>query len=113
MTGIEFEIKSSFNKEQVSQSQVNKLKSFLFDVMTSVHGDAVIHAPVDTGFLKANIKLKPKKPALKIKVESNAKYSSILEYGNSKQKSQPYLRPALRKVMRVDVPKLRKKYKLD
>jgi len=113
MTEIKFEIKTDFNKEQVIQKQISKLKLFLFDVMTTVQKESRIRAPVDTGFLRANIKLYPMKPALKSVVQSRAKYSSAQEYGTGKMKSQPYMRPALRKVMRVDVPKLKKQYKLD
>jgi len=64
-----------------------------------VEADAKKDAPVDTGRLRASIRIEVErieKDIVEGKVGTNVNYARYVEFGTSKQSAQPYLRPALR-----------------
>ncbi len=54
-------------------------------------------APVDTGFLKQNIKLYIEDGGLTARVKSEADYAVYQEYGTRFQSGTPHIRPAFNK----------------
>lgn len=53
--------------------------------------------PVDSGKLKASIKIdKSDIDNLKVRIGTEVKYASAVEFGTSKQSAQPYFRPAIK-----------------
>lgn len=65
--------------------------------------------PVDTGALKASIRLEPEQPALQMTVKAGGgavTYAGFIEYGTSISPAQPFLTPAARNVsVRKEVTK--------
>lgn len=60
---------------------------------------AKYYAPVDTGFLKANIVTDLSDwPGMTTKIHSQAPYSGFVEYGTRFMAAQPFMRPALKDV---------------
>lgn len=58
-------------------------------------------APVDTGALRASIRVTPDAPALRVEVQAggaSAPYAAYVEYGTSRSPAQPYLTPAARAI---------------
>jgi len=60
-----------------------------------VQADAVLTVPVDTSLLKGSIDKDVNNSKLIGQVGTNTEYAGYVEFGTSKQKAQPYLRPAL------------------
>jgi len=57
--------------------------------------------PVDTGALRASIRLEPAQPALKMYVKAGGgqvDYAGYVEFGTSRSLAQPYLTPAVRAI---------------
>ena len=66
----------------------------------SVEAEAKRICPVDTGRLRASIhSMRIKKGAYY--VGTNVEYAPFVEYGTKKMRAQPYLRPAVRKVVNM------------
>lgn len=63
---------------------------------TDVEAFAKIHAPVDTGYLRGSISadIQP----FRAVIGPTASYGMHVEKGTSRQRPQPYMEPALRKV---------------
>lgn len=63
-------------------------------------------APVDTGWLRRNIRHDPAAPFLEASVTAQAAaepdddYASYQEYGTSRMNAQPYMRPALERALK-------------
>lgn len=60
----------------------------------SIEGQAKIHAPVDTGFLRSSI-LAQHAGELAYRVSVYAEYGAYVELGTSRAAAQPYLAPAV------------------
>jgi len=63
---------------------------------------AKTYAPVDTGFLRSSIHTVIKTNNLRVysaEIIADADYASYVEYGTSRMAPQPYLQPALDRVM--------------
>ena len=58
---------------------------------------AKVYAPVDTGFLKSQIKTSYPE-ALEAHIDAEAAYSGYQEYGTRFQAGKPFMRPALKVV---------------
>lgn len=61
-----------------------------------VEGDAKMLAPVDTGALRGSIQTN-QGAGISAAVTTSLEYAPHQEFGTSKMKAQPYLRPALNK----------------
>ena len=82
-----------FEAEKVIKATSANIKLALKAGATIVKGDAVMRCPVDTGQLRNSIQ-----EAIYDDyaiVDSNVEYAPHVEYGTSRQKAQPFLRPAL------------------
>jgi HK97 gp10 family phage protein len=95
-----------FNEHNVERDLRKKAESFLAGLMMAIQGHAKRLVPVDTGLLKASIKVEPKMPASKMKVIADTNYAAFVEYGTYKQKAQPYMRPARDIALNYDVKSL-------
>jgi len=62
-----------------------------------IEGQAKAVVPVDTGFLKNSISVEPAGD-LTAYVGPHAEYSVHVEYGTSRSRAQPYMRPAAERV---------------
>lgn len=77
-----------------SLSNIDKLvEQGLRKAALRVEGSAKELTPVDTGNLRASIKVTPKK--LSASVGTNVEYAGYVELGTANQPPQPYLYPAL------------------
>lgn len=80
----------------------------LLDVAELFISKAQSNAPVDTGFLRDNIKI-TEKTADRVVVTSEAEYSIYVEEGTSKMGSQPFMQPALAETERESTAMAQKK----
>ncbi len=112
MVKIEFQIVEKFDTVKVSQELVGKLKKVLLETMTAIQVHAKRLVPVKTGLLRTTIHVNPKKPATKITTASGTDYGAFVEFGTSRMRSQPYLRPARDIALKLDLPRILKKHKL-
>lgn len=58
-------------------------------------------APVDTGALRASIRVTPDQPALRMTVQAGGgvvDYAAFVEYGTSRSPAQPFMTPAARAI---------------
>jgi HK97 gp10 family phage protein len=58
-------------------------------------------APVDTGRLKASIHADPEAGPLKVRIVAGMNYSLFVEFGTSRTRAQPFLRPAFAEAPRL------------
>ena len=112
MTKLEMRMDIDFNETAVSHDLIERSKKALSDVMAAIERHAKRVAPVKTGSLKQGIHVEPKQPALEMTVGDDVTYGVYQEFGTSKMKAQPFLRPARDVALIVDLPKIRKKYNL-
>jgi len=82
-----------WNSDQIL-ARVNMLKRTALEAGANVvKADAKLRAPVDTGQLRASIQHQVNEDSADI--GTNVTYAEYLEYGTSRQRAQPFLRPAL------------------
>lgn len=81
--------------EAFEQQVESEMEDIVQDTVNLVYKEVKKNAPVDTGFLKANIRKEVKKMAGK--VVSGAEYSSAPEFGTYRQPAQRYFRKAIKK----------------
>ena len=80
----------------------------MVDVVAKVGGTAKRRAPVDTGFLKANIKGSIRRQRSNIigVVTSHARYSIYQEFGSVRNAPHPYMIPAITENEKYIIEKL-------
>lgn len=61
---------------------------------SEMHKAAQRYAPVDTGYLRRNIKYHAEDNGLTARVKSEAEYAAYQEYGTRYQSGTPHVRPA-------------------
>ncbi len=91
VTGLK-ELEKQFGDKMPKQI-TKALASTLKDTAFMIDAKAKIKAPVDTGFLRANI-VATQKNKNQYDVVSQAPYSKYQEYGTSRMRGRPYMRPA-------------------
>lgn len=76
-------------------------KKGLLRVGMRVQNAAREMCPVDTGRLRSSIQHKPgqDRNGFYVEVGTNVDYAAFVEFGTSRQRAQPYLRPALAEVV--------------
>lgn len=76
---------------------VLKSEQSLLRLAIDVQNKAKIFCPVKSGRLKGSITHAPGRDAIGpyVTVGTNVEYAGHVEYGTSKQRAQPYMRPAL------------------
>ena len=77
----------------------NKFKQNMERACIIVENESKRICPVDTGRLRASIthKIEEKKDEITGIVGTNIEYAIYVEYGTSRMKAEPYLRPSLQK----------------
>lgn len=77
-----------------------RLGQILVEALLRVEGVAKTLAPVDTGFLRANIRAEVESVLRDMagRVVAGATYSAFVEFGTSRMRAQPFLVPALESV---------------
>ena len=77
---------------------INALTEAIGTTVLSAQGDAVAHAPVDTGALKLSIASSMERDSDSVTgvVFTNSPYAAYQEFGTSKMAAQPYMMPALK-----------------
>ena len=98
----------------ITLPDVKEIKSvaheIIFEAALKMTELATLKAPVDTGALKASIKLTPMTPsASHWVVSAGVNYAAFVEYGTKKQRAQPYFRPALHEVKHEHLPRIANK----
>lgn len=84
--------------DMVEKEADREVAQFCKDVVRN----AKLRVPVDTGRLKWSIR--QHKDKMGHSIEAGADYASYVEYGTSKMRAQPYIRPAIN----VYLPRLKK-----
>jgi HK97 gp10 family phage protein len=75
----------------------SKLQSMVYKIAALISAEAKHFSPIDTGRLRASIHIEPLGP-LKYQICTNVYYAIYQEFGTSKMKAHPYMRPAAAKV---------------
>lgn len=83
----------TWNGDRVIASVNDKKKQALTAGATIVEAEAKVRAPVDTGQLRNSISYEVGESEAKI--GTIVDYAVYVEYGTSRQRPQPYLRPAI------------------
>lgn len=76
---------------------INALTEAIGTTILSAQGDAVAHAPVDTGALKLSIASSMERDSDSVTgvVFTNSPYAAYQEFGTSRMAAHPYMMPAL------------------
>lgn len=104
MVKINLQLKYSFDPIKAEAMTREKLQKALLALMLSIEKNAKRHAPVDTGLLRASIHTEPTRPADKITVGDGVSYGVFQEFGTTKMRPHPFLRPAAEIAFAVDFP---------
>ena len=87
-------MKYQSNKKEVLKALSNAEKNALELIGAFVEGEATLHCPVDTGNLRSSITHRVNTGERSVTIGSPVEYAPAVELGSSKQRPQPYLRPA-------------------
>lgn len=82
------------NTEQAAQGIASAIGAALEKIGLLAEGYAQMKCPVDTGNLRASITHEVDAGEKAVYIGTNVEYAPYVELGTSKQKAQPYLRPA-------------------
>ena len=92
------------------KDMIKKYKRVLFLSMNKMEILARRKVAVDTGLLKASIKISPmREGATTYVISDGVHYGIHVEYGTSRQKAQPFFRPAYHEVKYIWLDKYKKK----
>lgn len=85
---------------EVEERLKRKIAGRLARIALEIEGEAKRLAPVDTGNLKSSLRTEKADPdGLSVLVGSfGVNYAAYQEFGTSRMKAQPYLRPAVEKL---------------
>ena len=86
---------SSLDKYQ--ENVLERLQKDIEKAALTLEKNAKENCPVDTGRLRASITTEVGN--LEAEVGTNVEYATSVEFGTSKQKAQPFMRPALDKAI--------------
>ena len=87
-------MKYQSNKKEELKALSNAEKNALELVGAFIEGEAVLRCPVDTGNLRSSITHRVNTDERSVIIGTPVEYSSYVELGTSKQRPQPFLRPA-------------------
>ena len=82
------------NSEEVSQGIKSAVNTALEKIGLLAEGYAQMKCPVDTGNLRASITHEVDVAEKAVYIGTNVEYAPHVELGTSRQKAQPFLRPA-------------------
>ena len=83
--------------DKYQENVLERLQKDIEKAALTLEKDAKENCPVDTGRLRASITTEIGK--LEAEVGTNVEYAQSVEFGTSKQKAQPFMRPALDKAI--------------
>jgi len=112
MPKLDLKVKIDFDDAGAKKQTMKEMEKMLLELMLAIEGHAKRLAPVDTGRLRASIHTSPMEPAPEISVSDGVDYGVYQEFGTSKMKPHPFLRPAKDIALSVDLPKIKAKHKL-
>ena len=112
MVNLSLSMKVDFNKQKVAQDLGSELKKVLLEIMLAVERHSKRLAPVKTGRLRASIHTEPTRPANRIVVSDGVEYGAFQEFGTSKMKAKPFMRPAKDITLKADLPKIMERHGL-
>ena len=100
---VDISFKGDLVLEATLERAEKEVRNQVWEVLTKTAESgklrAKYYAPVDTGFLKANIVTDLSGwSELNTKIHSQAPYSGFVEYGTRFMAAQPFMRPALKDV---------------
>jgi HK97 gp10 family phage protein len=87
-------IKINSHKNEVQDAFDGQIEKALTIIGLTVERYAVEACPKDTGRLQGSITHKPNLSEKAVYIGTNVEYAPYVELGTSRQKAQPYLRPA-------------------
>lgn len=97
MSEIEIEVKGlnelKINMEKYDAKIRQKLDDIIQSAALNILSDAKRHAPVDTGRLRNSIHYEKTGEAA-AEVGTNVEYAIVQEFGSSKMRAHPFMRPA-------------------
>lgn len=83
------------NIPRITQQMEQNIPRALKAIGIFVEGEAKVRAPYDTGRLRDSMDHRVDEGAAKVIIGTPVEYAPYVEFGTSKMKAQPYLRPAL------------------
>lgn len=91
--------KASKNAGNIVEDAVKELGTIAFKSARQI-------VPVDTGRLKTSIEVELERQNLisKVEIGTDVPYAAYVEYGTSRQRAQPYMRPSLTQARRQAGP---------
>ena len=89
------DIQFTSHADDVKRAKDEAIERALEAIGIQAEGDVAMLTPVDTGRLRASITHDTRPEEESVYIGSNVFYSSYVEYGTSKAKAQPYLRPGI------------------
>lgn len=100
---VDIKFKGDLVLEAALESAEKEVRNQVLEVLTKTAESGKVrakyYAPVDTGFLKANIVTDLSGLSeLNAKIHSKAPYSGFQEYGTRFMAAQPFMRPALKDI---------------
>ncbi|SKA75194.1 phage protein, HK97 gp10 family [Clostridium sp. USBA 49] len=102
------------NLEKLAENFIDNLAEEFEEMRDDMQEEAEDRVPVDTGNLKNSIDFKVTRDADEIGINLNTDkledYWDCVEFGTSKQRPQPYLRPAIEKGMEELQDRLQKAF---
>ena len=98
MSNLEIDARAFLSSlDEYQENVLERLQKDIEKAALTLEKDAKENCPVDTGRLRASITTKMGK--LEAEVGTNVEYAPSVEFGTSKQKAQPFMRPALDKAI--------------
>ena len=91
----DLEVKITSNKDLIQQASNEAIARALEAIGLQAEGYAKMLCPVDTGNLRNSITHTYDSFERKAYIGTNVEYAAYVEYGTSKTKAQPYLKPAV------------------
>ena len=98
MSNLEIDSRAFLDSlDKYQENVLERLQKDIEKAALTLEKDAKQNCPVDTGRLRASITTEIGK--LEAEVGTNVEYAQSVEFGTSKQKAQPFMRPALDKAI--------------
>lgn len=83
------------NRDLIKQAKTEAIARALKAIGVQAEGHAVLYCPVDTGRLQGSLTHAVDDDA--VYIGTNVEYAPFVEFGTSRSRKQPYLKPAIEK----------------
>lgn len=84
---------------KLTDSGRRKIQKALNKKAIRIVREAQKNSPVDTGRLRSSITFEEKENGIGVSVGTNVQYAKFQEFGTENMPAQPYLRPAMKKIL--------------